>query len=145
MRRPAPLRYESRQFIPLAIDGSRRTPRQTFYPSKGIRARKPSPARGRGVRFPADSDYPIRKDGLIPDRKARKSTPVLGLPLSWTEPHRCALDPDAMTPGEQFEVFSDEELRFVAALAAGALSNALLIEQLEARTCCRGRQACLNR
>lgn len=37
-----------------------------------------------------------------------------------------------MTP-EQFEVFSDEELRLVAALAAGALSNALLIEQLESQ------------
>ncbi len=29
--------------------------------------------------------------------------------------------------------FSDEELRLIAALAAGALSNALLIEQLESQ------------
>ncbi|MGS8708649.1 nitric oxide reductase transcriptional regulator NorR, partial [Salmonella enterica subsp. enterica serovar Infantis] len=41
-----------------------------------------------------------------------------------------ALSRDAMTQ-EQFEVFSDDELRLVAALAAGAFSNALLIEQLE--------------
>ena len=31
------------------------------------------------------------------------------------------------------DVFSDEELRLIAALAAGALSNALLIEQLESQ------------
>lgn len=34
---------------------------------------------------------------------------------------------------DQFDVFSDEELRLIAALAAGALSNALLIEQLESQ------------
>ncbi len=39
---------------------------------------------------------------------------------------------DGMQP-DQFDVFSDEELRLIAALAAGALSNALLIEQLESQ------------
>lgn len=43
------LRYESRQFIPLAIDGWRRTSSADVLPWKGIRARKPSPARGRGA------------------------------------------------------------------------------------------------
>lgn len=31
----------------------------------------------------------------------------------------------------QFDTFSDEELRLIAALTAGALNNALLIERLE--------------
>ena len=43
-----------------------------------------------------------------------------------------ALTLDAMSP-DQFDVFSNEELRLIAALAAGALSNALLIEQLESQ------------
>ncbi len=43
-----------------------------------------------------------------------------------------ALTLDGMQP-DQFDVFSDEELRLIAALAAGALSNALLIEQLESQ------------
>ncbi len=32
---------------------------------------------------------------------------------------------------DQFDAFSNESLRLIAALAAGALNNALLIEQLE--------------
>lgn len=42
---------------------------------------------------------------------------------------------------DQFDVFSDEELRLIAALAAGALSNALLIEQLESQNMLPGDAA----
>ena len=41
---------------------------------------------------------------------------------------------------DQFDVFSDEELRLIAALAAGALSNALLI-QLESQNMLPGDAA----
>ncbi|EJF7776110.1 sigma 54-interacting transcriptional regulator, partial [Salmonella enterica subsp. enterica] len=41
-----------------------------------------------------------------------------------------ALTLDSLAP-DQFDTFSDEELRLIAALAAGALNNALLIGQLE--------------
>ncbi len=42
------LRYESRQFIPLAIDGWRRTSSADVLP-EGHPRTKPSPARGRGA------------------------------------------------------------------------------------------------
>ncbi len=51
-----------------------------------------------------------------------------------------ALTLDGMQP-DQFDVFSDEELRLIAALAAGALSNALLIEQLESQNMLPGDAA----
>ena len=56
----------------------------------------------------------------------------IGLPLFAGQNLIGALTLDGMAP-DQFDVFSDEELRLIAALAAGALSNALLIEQLESQ------------
>ncbi len=125
------LRYESRQFIPLAIDGSAQDVLGRRFTWKGIRARSHRP-RGDVVRFPADSDLPDPYDGLIPGQESLKVHACVGLPLFAGQNLIGALTLDAMTP-EQFEVFSDEELRLVAALAAGALSNALLIEQLESQ------------
>ena len=51
-----------------------------------------------------------------------------------------ALTLDGMSP-DQFDTFSDEELRLIAALAAGALNNALLIEQLESQNILPGSPA----
>jgi len=56
----------------------------------------------------------------------------IGLPLFAGQNLIGALTLDGMSP-DQFDTFSDEELRLIAALAAGALNNALLIEQLESQ------------
>lgn len=53
-----------------------------------------------------------------------------GLPLFAGQNLIGALTLDSLAP-DQFDAFSDEELRLIAALAAGALNNALLIGQLE--------------
>ncbi|EHC46532.1 Nitrogen regulation protein NR1 [Salmonella enterica subsp. enterica serovar Give str. S5-487] len=139
------LRYESRQFIPLAIDGLAQDVLGRRFTLEGhprLEAiARAAPRGGRGafsgragdvVRFPADSDLPDPYDGLIPGQESLKVHACVGLPLFAGQNLIGALTLDAMTP-EQFEVFSDEELRLVAALAAGALSNALLIEQLESQ------------
>lgn len=84
------------------------------------------------VRFPADSDLPDPYDGLIPGQESLKVHACIGLPLFAGQNLIGALTLDGMEP-DQFDVFSDEELRLIAALAAGALSNALLIEQLESQ------------
>lgn len=84
------------------------------------------------VRFPADSELPDPYDGLIPGQESLKVHACVGLPLFAGQNLIGALTLDGMQP-DQFDVFSDEELRLIAALAAGALSNALLIEQLESQ------------
>ena len=71
-------------------------------------------------------------DGLIPGQESLKVHACIGLPLFAGQKLIGALTLDGMEP-DQFDVFSDEELRLIAALAAGALSNALLIEQLESQ------------
>ncbi|ECI5746576.1 nitric oxide reductase transcriptional regulator NorR [Salmonella enterica subsp. enterica] len=126
------LRYESRQFIPLAIDGLAQDVLGRRFTLEGHPRLEAIARAGDVVRFPADSDLPDPYDGLIPGQESLKVHACVGLPLFAGQNLIGALTLDAMTP-EQFEVFSDEELRLVAALAAGALSNALLIEQLESQ------------
>lgn len=82
------------------------------------------------MRFPADSDLPDPYDGLIPDREHLKVHACVGLPLFAGQDLIGTLTLDGMDP-HQFDTFSDEELRLIAALTSGALNNALLIEQLE--------------
>lgn len=84
------------------------------------------------VRFPADSDLPDPYDGLIPGQESLKVHACIGLPLFAGQNLIGALTLDGLSP-DQFDTFSDEELRLIAALAAGALNNALLIEQLESQ------------
>ena len=84
------------------------------------------------VRFPADSNLPDPYDGLIPGQESLKVHACIGLPLFAGQNLIGALTLDGMSP-DQFDTFSDEELRLIAALAAGALNNALLIEQLESQ------------
>ncbi|MEY0267558.1 nitric oxide reductase transcriptional regulator NorR [Morganella morganii] len=126
------LRYESHQFIPLAIDGLSpdvlgRRFRLEAHPRLEAIARA-----GDIVRFPADSHLPDPYDGLIPDHVHLKVHACAGLPLFAGQNLIGALTLDSLAP-DQFDTFSDEELRLIAALTAGALNNALLIGQLEAQ------------
>ncbi|MFW0929581.1 MAG: nitric oxide reductase transcriptional regulator NorR [Providencia rettgeri] len=124
------LRYESGQFIPLAIDGLMpdvlgRRFLLDAHPRLEAIARA-----GDVVRFPADSQLPDPYDGLIPHHQHLKVHACVGLPLYAGQNLIGALTLDGMEP-DQFDAFSDEALRLVSALTAGALNNALLIEQLE--------------
>jgi anaerobic nitric oxide reductase transcription regulator len=124
------LRYEQHQFRPLAIDGlSTDVLGRRFALSAHPRLEAIARA-GDVVRFPADSSLPDPYDGLIPGQEALKVHACVGLPLFASQTLIGALTLDGMNP-TQFDSFSDDELRLIAALAAGALNNALLIEQLE--------------
>lgn len=126
------LRYESRQFIPLAIDGLAQDVLGRRFTLEGHPRLEAIARAGDVVRFPADSDLPDPYDGLIPGQESLKVHACIGLPLFAGQNLIGALTLDGMEP-DQFDVFSDEELRLISALAAGALSNALLIEQLESQ------------
>lgn len=126
------LRYEARQFIPLAIDGLASDVLGRRFTLEGHPRLEAIARAGDVVRFPADSDLPDPYDGLIPSQESLKVHACVGLPLFAGQRLIGALTLDGMSP-DQFDVFSNEELRLIAALAAGALSNALLIEQLESQ------------
>lgn len=126
------LRYEARQFIPLAIDGLARDVLGRRFTLEGHPRLEAIARAGDVVRFPADSSLPDPYDGLIPGQESLKVHACIGLPLFAGQNLIGALTLDGMEP-DQFDVFSDEELRLIAALAAGALNNALLIEQLESQ------------
>lgn len=124
------LRYEQGAFRPLATDGlSPDVPGRRFAINEHPRLEAIARA-GDIVRFPADSQLPDPYDGLIPGHKQLKVHACVGLPLFAGQTLIGALTLDGMDP-YQFDNFSDEELRLLAVLAAGALNNALLIEQLE--------------
>ena len=126
------LRYDSRQFIPLAIDGLAKDVLGRRFALEGHPRLEAIARAGDVVRFPAASGLPDPYDGLIPGQESLKVHACVGLPLFAGQNLIGALTLDGMQP-DQFDVFSDEELRLIAALAAGALSNALLIEQLESQ------------
>lgn len=126
------LRYETRQFIPLAIDGLAQDVLGRRFTLEGHPRLEAIARAGDVVRFPADSDLPDPYDGLIPGQESLKVHACIGLPLFAGQNLIGALTLDGMEP-DQFDVFSDEELRLISALASGALSNALLIEQLESQ------------
>lgn len=127
------LRYEARQFRPLAIDGlAQDVLGRRFDLDEHPRLEAIARA-GDVVRFPADSKLPDPYDGLIPDHSDLKVHACLGLPLFADQNLIGALTVDGMDP-LQFDHFSDEELRLISVLAAGALNNALLMEQLENQT-----------
>ena len=126
------LRYDARQFIPLAIDGLAQDVLGRRFTLEGHPRLEAIARAGDVVRFPADSDLPDPYDGLIPGNESLKVHACIGLPLFAGQHLIGALTLDGMSP-DQFDTFSDEELRLIAALAAGALNNALLIEQLESQ------------
>jgi anaerobic nitric oxide reductase transcription regulator len=124
------LRYEQRQFRPLAIDGllpdvlGRRFELEE-HPRLEAIARA-----GDIVRFPADSSLPDPYDGLMPGHDHLKVHACVGLPLFTNHDLIGALTFDCIDPN-RFDVFTDEQLRLIGALAAVSLSNALLVERLE--------------
>lgn len=127
------LRYEQRLFRPLAIDGLAPDVLGRRF-SLDAHPRLEAIARaGDVVRFPAESHLPDPYDGLIPSRQDLKVHACIGLPLFADQTLTGALTIDGMDPA-QFDHFSDEELRLVGALASAALTNALLVEQLESQT-----------
>jgi len=134
------LRYEARQFIPLAIDGLARDVLGRRFTLEGHPRLEAIARAGDVVRFPADSDLPDPYDGLIPGNESLKVHACIGLPLFAGQHLIGALTLDGMDP-DQFDTFSNEELRLIAALAAGALNNALLIEQLESQNMLPGTPA----
>ena len=124
------LQYENRQFRPLATEGlSPDVLGRRFSPDSHPRLEAIARA-GDVVRFPADSGLPDPYDGLIPGQEALKVHACVGLPLFDGERLIGALTLDSMDPGH-FDPLTNDELRLVGALAAGALNNALLIQQLE--------------
>lgn len=85
------LRYESRQFIPLAIDGLAQDVLGRRFTLEGHPRLEAIARAGDVVRFPADSDLPDPYDGLIP-RTGKPESPRLcwSAAVCRTEPHRCA-------------------------------------------------------
>lgn len=127
------LRYEARQFRPLAIDGLAQDVLGRRFALDAHPRLEAIARAGDVVRFPADSELPDPYDGLIPHHSDLKVHACLGLPLFADQNLIGALTIDGMDP-TQFDLFSDEELRLVGALVAGALNTALLMEQLENQT-----------
>ncbi|SFO07875.1 nitric oxide reductase transcriptional regulator NorR [Xenorhabdus japonica] len=134
------LRYEGRQFIPLAIDGLAQDVLGRRFNLEGHPRLETIARAGDVVRFPADSTLPDPYDGLISGQESLKVHACIGLPLFAGQNLIGALTLDGMSP-DQFDDFSDEALRLIAALAAGALNNALLIEQLESQNILPGSPA----
>ncbi|MBP9662558.1 MAG: nitric oxide reductase transcriptional regulator NorR [Aeromonas sp.] len=123
------LRYEGGQFIPLAIDGLMQDVLGRRFALRDHPRMEAIARAGDVVRFPADSSLPDPYDGLIPDHDDFRVHACVGLPLFADQALIGALTIDGMNP-TQFDAISDEELRLVGALAAAALSNALLLERL---------------
>lgn len=124
------LRYEAHQFVPLAIDGLAQDVLGRRFALEGHPRLEAIARAGDVVRFPADSSLPDPYDGLIPGQESLKVHACVGLPLFAGQTLIGALTLDGMD-ADRFDSFSDEELRLIAALVAGALNNALLIARLE--------------
>ncbi|HHG8775197.1 TPA: nitric oxide reductase transcriptional regulator NorR [Raoultella planticola] len=124
------LRYDARQFVPLAIDGLAQDVLGRRFALEGHPRLEAIARAGDVVRFPADSDLPDPYDGLIPGQERLKVHACVGLPLFAGQTLIGALTLDGLD-ADRFDSFSDEELRLIAALVAGALNNALLIARLE--------------
>ncbi|MGU3416195.1 nitric oxide reductase transcriptional regulator NorR [Enterobacteriaceae bacterium C34A] len=131
------LRYEAHQFIPLAIDGLAKDVLGRRFALEGHPRLEAIARAGDIVRFPADSTLPDPYDGLIPGQESLKVHACLGLPLFAGQNLIGALTLDGMD-AQQFDSYSDEELRLIAALVSGALNNALLIARLESQNVMAG-------
>jgi anaerobic nitric oxide reductase transcription regulator len=134
------LRYEGRQFIPLAIDGLAQDVLGRRFTLEGHPRLETIARAGDVVRFPGGqrSARPVRR---ADSRAGEPEGARLYRPAAVCRTNLIgALTLDGMSP-DQFDTFSDEELRLIAALAAGALNNALLIEQLESQNILPGSPA----
>ncbi|MGS0689492.1 nitric oxide reductase transcriptional regulator NorR [Shewanella sp. 30m-9] len=125
------LQFSGKHFTPLAIDGlSPDVLGRRFILSEHPRLEAIARA-GDVVRFPADSKLPDPYDGLIPHQEDHLMVHAcIGLPLVANGALIGAVTIDGFDP-EQFNSFSDKELRTLSAIASASLNNALLIEKLE--------------
>lgn len=123
--------FKEQQFVPLAINGlSPDVQGRRFAIEEHPRLEAIARA-GDVVRFPADSDLPDPYDSLIESHEGNIEVHAcVGLPLMVSDRLIGALTIDSFNP-EQFDDFSNDELRVVSALASASLHNALLMEQLE--------------
>lgn len=83
------------------------------------------------IRFAANSPLPDPYDGLLIDRE--DNLPIhscMGLPLYFDEKLLGLLTLDSLTP-HIFDDIAERTLQLISSIAAAALNNALLIEQLE--------------
>ena len=125
------LAFKNQQFVPLAINGlSPDVQGRRFSIEEHPRLEAIARA-GDVVRFPADSNLPDPYDNLIDSHEGNIEVHAcVGLPLMVSDRLIGALTIDSFNP-EQFDDFSNDELRVVSALASASLHNALLMEQLE--------------
>lgn len=124
------LRYENRHFRPLATAGLAPDVMGRRFSLEAHPRLEAIARAGDVVRFPADSDLPDPYDGLIPDQQELHVHACVGMPLFSGQSLIGALTLDGMNAA-QFDPYSDEELRILASLTGGALSNALLLDRLE--------------
>ncbi|MCL1146236.1 nitric oxide reductase transcriptional regulator NorR [Shewanella marinintestina] len=125
------LQFTGQQFTPLAIDGlSPDVLGRRFILSEHPRLEAIARA-GDVVRFPANSELPDPYDGLIPHQHEHLMVHAcIGLPLLAEGTLIGAVTIDGFDPN-QFNAFSDNELRTLSAIASASLNNALLIDKLE--------------
>lgn len=125
------LLLQGSKFTPLAINGLDKDVLGRHFEIEQHPRLEAIARAGDVVRFPADSDLPDPYDGLIPSHKGElKVHACIGLPLTVNDRLVGALTIDGFS-ANQFDQFSDDELRTLSALAAASLNNALLMEQLE--------------
>ncbi len=123
--------FQGHQFVPLAIDGLAADVLGRHFSLEEHPRLEAIARAGDIVRFPADSDLPDPYDGLIPSLEGElKVHACVGLPLTANERLIGALTIDGFSP-DQFDGFSDYDLRTVSAIVSVSLNNALLMEQLE--------------
>ncbi len=125
------LAFQGQQFTPLAIDGlNADVLGRRFLVDEHPRLEAIARA-GDIVRFPADSTLADPYDGLIPHQGDElKVHACIGLPLFANEHLIGAITIDSFDP-EQFDKFTNSELRSLSAIAAISLNNALMIDRLE--------------
>lgn len=124
------LRYENQQFRPLATAGLAPDVKGRRFTLDAHPRLEAIARAGDVVRFPAESDLPDPYDGLIPEQNELHVHACVGMPLFSGQTLIGALTLDGMN-ATQFDQYSDDELRLLASLTGGALSNALLLEQSE--------------
>jgi anaerobic nitric oxide reductase transcription regulator len=124
------LRYEARQFRPLATAGLAPDVMGRRFSLEAHPRLEAIARAGDVVRFPAESDLPDPYDGLIPDQLELHVHACIGMPLFAGQTLIGALTLDGINES-QFDDISDDALRGIASLAGSALNNALLMEQLE--------------
>ncbi len=125
------LKYEKGMLVPVAVDGlSTDTLGRRFDPQQHPRFQQIIACKG-PMRFPADSDLPDPYDGLVLAHEGLLEVHAcMGCALYVDEQLIGILTLDGMTPG-MFDGVDDQTMSAFSALAATAMSTALMIEGLE--------------